>query len=151
MLIHGMLYKKFICWLTVWWEYCVGESPKRLWWPSHMMFLTMDQFCKAIISFHQWNSVPKDGSITPIWDAKESKKSIKSHHHQGRFGQLKMLQCFKLKVVPFKNGLVFWLINHVLLILVEMNQRVAQNPLIYVSMVLLAHTFRSSGWTSRPT
>ncbi len=110
----------------------------------------MDQFCKAIIFFHYWNSVLKDGSITPIWDAKKSKKSIRSHHHQGRFGQLKMLQCFSLKVVPFRNGLVLRLINGLLLISAKVSQGVAQNPLVHMNMVLLAQTFGLSGWMTKP-
>jgi len=92
-----------------------------------------------------------DGSITPIWDAKKSKKSIRSHCHEGEFGQLKMLQCFSLKVAPFRNGLVLWLINGLLIISAKMSQGVAQNPLVHISMVLLAQTFGSNGWMIRPT
>ncbi len=61
-----------------------------------------------------------------------------------------MLQCFSLKVVPFRNGLVLWLINGLLLISAEMSQGVAQNPLVHINMVLLAQTFGSSGWRIKP-
>jgi hypothetical protein len=57
----------------------------------------------------------------------------------------------RLKVVPFKNDLVFWLISGLLFIFAKMNQGFAQNPFVYISMVLLAQTFRSNGWTTRPT
>jgi hypothetical protein len=46
---------------------------------------------------------------------------------------------------------VLWLINGLLFISAEMTQGVAQNPLVHINMVLLAHTFGSSGWTTRPT
>jgi hypothetical protein len=144
-------YIKKICWLMIWWGYCVGESPKWPWWLLHMMSLNHG----SILQGHHFcplvDSIPRDGSITPIWDAKELEKSIRIHNHQGQFGQLKMLQCFSLKVVPFRNGLVLWLINGLLLISADMSQGVAQNPLVHINMVLLAQTFGSSGWMTKPT
>ncbi len=62
-----------------------------------------------------------------------------------------MLQCFRLKGVPLRDGPTFCSINGLLLILVETNEGVAQNLLVHINMVLLAQTFGLSGWTTKPT
>ncbi len=76
---------------------------------------------------------------------------ITNQLHQGWFGQFKMSQCFSLKVVPLRDDPSFCPINGFLLILMETNQGVAQNPLVHISMVLLAQTFGLSGWMTKPT
>jgi hypothetical protein len=95
--------------------------------------------------------IPKDECIAPFQDAKESEKSIRSQLHQGLFKQFKMSQCFSLKAISLRDGPTFCSINGLLLILMETNQGVTQNPLVPINMVLSAQTFGLNGWMTKPT